>query len=465
MKMGERSAINFWEVARRAESGPMMKEDDFDMRISKTAMGLAKEYDIRYDPEILVSSDDSLADDIWRAGIELFIRTGVYNRSNKRVIEFTEWEVKEALKHATKQMEVGKGKDRRRLFGRKVEDKNRAVIASGPFGVEVTLDMFVKLNQAFAQEPLVDILFHGGHIQSVEGVDEIRGGSAFEVQAARLYSEWMLDAITLAGRPFMPMIWYPVSAGLNELGADSVMPRNREDIFKTVALISELKLDDVKLSKVAHFMNYGYNIYAATTPLIGGYGGGPESTAIVAVAEHLAELLVFRADFLHMGPQHIKYRSQTNPASLWMNSVVGQAIARNSDLITTTSVTTAGRPETLQMHYESSALAVCSVVSGRHLTGPRPAQPLYPNHHNPLHSRLFADAAHAATRLKREDANELLKDLVSLYKDRLEFDKAPKGKTFEQSYDVRTLKPTEENMKIHEEAKSKLIDLGLELER
>jgi hypothetical protein len=40
--------ISFWEVARRAETGPMMKESDFDMRISMTAMELAKEYEIKY---------------------------------------------------------------------------------------------------------------------------------------------------------------------------------------------------------------------------------------------------------------------------------------------------------------------------------------------------------------------------------------------------------------------------------
>ncbi|MEM4187789.1 MAG: monomethylamine:corrinoid methyltransferase [Candidatus Hadarchaeum sp.] len=458
--------MEFWEIARRAEFGPMMKESDFDMKISMTAMELAKEHDIVYDPNVYVSSDDSLADDVWQAGLDLLLRCGVYNVSNKRVITFTEDEVKSALRHVAAEFEVGKGKDRIKIRARKVEDRTKPTIFSGPFGVETTIDMFVPFNQAFVQEPLIDVLFHGGHIQSIDGIATIRANSAFEVIAARIYAELMNQALILGGRPFMPIVW-GVAAGvssLNELGADSIMPRNPEDILRAVMFLPELKLDDVLLSKTAHFMNYGYPIYAGTTPVIGGYAGDANTAAIVAVAEQIATNLVFGALVNHIGPQHMRYRSQTNPASLWMNSVMGQAVARNSSLITTTSVTTAGRPGSMQMHLEGAAMAICSVVSGRNLLGPRPAQPLYPNHHNPLHSRLFAEVAHAATKLKREEANEIVAKLVSTYKDTLDFDKSPKGKTFEQSYDVKTLKPTEENLKLYREAKAKLIDLGLELE-
>lgn len=458
--------MRFWDMARKAEVGPMMKESDFDMRISMTAMELAKEHDIRYDPSIYVSSDNSLADDVWQAGMNLLLRCGVYNVSNKRVITLTEEEVKEGLKNAAAEFEAGKGKDRVKIRARKVEDRERATIFSGPFGVETTLDMFVPFNQAFMQEPLIDIIFHGGHIQSIDGIATIRANSAFEVIAARLYAELMNQALILAGRPFMPIVW-GVAAGvssLNELGADSIMPRNPEDIFRAVMFLPELKVDDILLSKTAHFMNYGYPLYAGTTTIIGGYAGDANTAAIVATAEQIATVVVFGGIVNHIGPQHVRYRSQTNPASLWMNSVMGQAVARNSHLIGTTSVTTAGRPGSLQMHLEAAALAINSVVSGRNLLGPRPAQPLYPNHHNPLHSRLFAEVAHAATKLKREEANEIVAKLVASYKDTLDFDKSPKGKTFEQSYNVKTLEPTEENLKLYKEAKSKLIDLGLELE-
>jgi len=457
--------ISFWEIARRAEFGPMMKEEDFDMRLARTAMELAKEHDITYDPSVYVSSDDGLADEVWQAGIELLTRCGVYNASNKRVIEIKEEEIKEALKHARGEIEVGKGKDRVRIRARGVEGSDPPTIISGPFGVETTIEAFVPMNQAFAQEPLIDVLFHGGHIQSLNGVETIRANSAFEVIAARLYAELMNQALVLAGRPFMPQVWIPGGVGdLNELAAEGAQIHNREDIFLTMLLLPELKVNDYKLSEVAHFMNFGHPIYGGATPVIGGYAGGPDTAAIVAVATNLALKLVARADLIHIGPQHFRYRSQTNPASLWMNSVMGQAVARNSKLITTTSVTTAGRPGSMQMHLEAAALAICSVVSGRNVTGPRPAQPLYPNHHNPLHSRLFAEVAKAATRLKREDANEIVARIVSTYKDTLDFEKSPKGKTFEQSYDVKTLKPTEENLKLYEEARAKLIDFGLEIE-
>jgi len=443
-----------------------MKEEDFDLKLATTAMKLAKEYKITYEPNVYVSNDDDLADNVWKAGIELLLNGGVYNVSNKRVIEFNEDDIETAIKHCTGEFEIGEGKDRVKLKARVVEDEKKPVIFSGPWGVETSLDQFVELNQTFAQEPLVDVLFHGGHIQSIKGVQTIRGNSAFEVIAARIYAELMDRAIVLAGRPFMPIVW-GVAAGvssLNELGADSIMPRKPENIFRTLSFLPELKLDDTLLSKTAHFMNYGYPIYAATTTIIGGYAGGPETAAIFAVAEQIAHVIVYGGIVNHIGPQHVRYRSQTNPASLWMNSVMGQAVARNAKFITTTSVTTAGRPGSMQMHLEAAALVICSVVSGRHLLGPRAANPLFPNHHNPLHARLFAEVARAATKLKREEANDIVGKLVATYKDTLDFDKAPKGKPFDQSYDIKTLKPTEENVKLYEDAKKKLIEMGLELE-
>ena len=56
---------NFWEILNRAcNTGVETNVRDFDMKIFKLASRLVSEYDIKYDPEIYVPNDNSLADDV-----------------------------------------------------------------------------------------------------------------------------------------------------------------------------------------------------------------------------------------------------------------------------------------------------------------------------------------------------------------------------------------------------------------
>ncbi len=102
------AAPDFWEVLNRAiNTGAQTPVRDFDMKIFREASRLVKEHDIKYDPEVYVPNDDSLADDVWSAGIELFLELGMYCMSSKRVIRFEESEVKDALKEVSDSVEIG----------------------------------------------------------------------------------------------------------------------------------------------------------------------------------------------------------------------------------------------------------------------------------------------------------------------------------------------------------------------
>jgi len=72
------SAPNFWEVLNRGiNTGVPTLVKDFDMKIFTETSRLVKEHDIKYDPSVYVPDDDSLADDLWKAGLELFLSTGM----------------------------------------------------------------------------------------------------------------------------------------------------------------------------------------------------------------------------------------------------------------------------------------------------------------------------------------------------------------------------------------------------
>jgi methylamine--corrinoid protein Co-methyltransferase len=277
-----------------------------------------------------------------------------------------------------------------------------------------------------------------------------------------LYGRWAREAISRAGRPGLPIVGHAVMA-LNEVSSSNEEWGLRSCDPRAFALISELQVDDVTLTRLAHYQAIGAPIYTSATPLIGGYGGGPVGTAIIGVAGHIGSVML-GSHIMHLGPQHIKYKQQTNAMSLWLGSVVKQATARNSKMINTTSVTTSGRPGSMQYLYEFSALVLSVVTSGSNLTGPRPAEPLGWNNVSPLMCRLFAEVGHAATKIDRAEANSIADVLHEKYKDKIELKDAPKGLAFEKMYDVDTLQPNDEHWALYEKGKAELKELGIPLE-
>jgi len=93
--------IRFWDVLERAEKGRIVPVKDWDRMIGEEATKVVSTYDLKYDPEDPVPADDSLADRMFEAGLELFKKTGIYCMDTGKVIEFTKDEIIEALEEAT----------------------------------------------------------------------------------------------------------------------------------------------------------------------------------------------------------------------------------------------------------------------------------------------------------------------------------------------------------------------------
>lgn len=454
--------MDFTEVLKRSEQGPLTTADDFLLNnVAKNAMQLSREAKVKFDPQHLVNQDDEMVDRLYAAGMELIQRCGVFCTSSRRVIQFSAKEIDEHLRAQPGKIPVGAGKDSRVVRHRWVEDSVYPTVFGGPFNCDTDEATFVRFNEAYAREPLVDILFFPGYLKELDGI-LIRPGSGLSTRAAILYGRFAREAIMRAGRPDMPVCGHAVMA-LNEIACSSEAWGLRKTDPRAMVIISELQVDDVSLTRMAYYKAIGVPTYMAFTPLIGGYGGGPEGTAVVAVASFLAAALL-GGEMIHIGPQHIKLHVQTNQHSLWLSSVANQAIARHTKLIATTSHTTAGRPGSVQYPLEFSALAIASVVSGSNLSGPRPAEPLGNNDNSPLMCRLFAEVGQATTRINREQANRIVLALYEEYKDHLDLATSPRGKTFNDLYDMNRLEPTEEHWQTYQDAKNKLQELGLPLE-
>ena len=289
------SAPSLWEVLDRAcNTGPVIPAKDFDMNVFKTTSKLVKEHDIRYDPLTPVSTDDKLADEVWKAGVELFTDVGAYCMNSNRVIKFTESEVKEGLRGLRGEATIGEGKEQRRIKLRKVGDRSPpSVLCGGVIESNVPEgEMFVKLYQSIAQEPLIDGFYVGPPLQSCEG-KQVRSGTPFETHQGKTMVQWVREATSRAGRPGLHFKSACTAAIANVAASDSVEGLRRSDGI-VATIMPELKTDYENLNKIVYCHDYGCVKHIYNGGMIGGWAGGPEGALVVAIANALLAVMVYR---------------------------------------------------------------------------------------------------------------------------------------------------------------------------
>jgi methylamine--corrinoid protein Co-methyltransferase len=114
--------IGFWDVYKRSETGPFIKEQEFDRQVGTAAGRLVQKHEIRFEPEQVIPADDALADRVYQAALDLFLELGIYCRDTSRLIKFSREELQWALKHAPTTVTYGQGPDTRVMKYRTIED-------------------------------------------------------------------------------------------------------------------------------------------------------------------------------------------------------------------------------------------------------------------------------------------------------------------------------------------------------
>ena len=104
--------LTMWDIWERAETGPICPTRKFEIQVFfRKVQELVKKYDIKYDAESVVPTDDTLIDNVYHAGLELLLDVGLLCTDTERLIKFDEQEVNEALKAVPKELTLGQGKD------------------------------------------------------------------------------------------------------------------------------------------------------------------------------------------------------------------------------------------------------------------------------------------------------------------------------------------------------------------
>jgi len=467
------TAPSIWEVLDRAcNTGQMMPSKDFDMKIFHVASRLVKEHDIRYDPETPVPSDDGLADDAWKAGLELFEEVGAYCMNSGRVIKFDGPEIRDGLREVRGEAAIGEGAERRVVNLRGVEDKRPPSIVCGgviesdfPEG-----ELFVKLYQSIAQEPVIDGFYVGPPLHTSEG-RLVRSGTPLEAHLGRSMVSWVREAIRRAGRPGMHFISACTPAIANVAACDPIEGLRRTDgIVSTI--MPELKTDYENLDKAVFCHDYGCVKHVYNGGMIGGWAGGPEGALIVSIASAIMAVAVYKigigSSYNALGylrASSPNYSAFVTRPCVWGSAIGSQALSRNTKIINTAVAMTNAGPGT-EMQFQEIVSALCAAIPcGREglSQGVRRFK-VKPLLGSGLENRFWGEIGHAMAGVKRDLANSLAKEMLAKYENKItrDSDGGPVGHTLDEIYDLNTLTPRKEFTEVYKKVKKELEDLGLE---
>jgi methylamine--corrinoid protein Co-methyltransferase len=437
-----------------------MKENDFDMKLFQTTTKLCKEYSLKFDKDIIVTADDKMADAVFEGGMRLALEMGMLSVTTNRLIQFDEAELHLALKVAPKEMILGVGKDARTMRARRFGDGFPMTVCGGCPGTPLSEDLFLPVMISYAKEPLLDIII-AGSLTVVEGMD-VRTNGPLEIRACRQEMIWVREALERSGRPGMH-IYASGESSATELGTLAIANERymRTSDSHMIPVLSELKTDNPRLSRVMTGFEYPAFTTSLINPIIGGFAGGPTGAALALAAGILLSTAAYGVDMHCLHPIHNKYISVSTKEAMWVDSIVGRAFARNAPLALLADAWTTAGAGTADILYETAALAIAQEASALNTDSLGATNGVYPNCSG-LEARFFAEVVHAVFNQKMtpEQANDLVLKLFEKYKNG--FEKPNYGLPFTEIYDTRKIMPKQEWLDIYHRVKDEVAGMGVE---
>ena len=387
-------------------------------------------------------------------------QVGVYCQDTNRVIQFTKEEILQALRASPDHCFAGEGKEAGVFGMRKPDDAQVPWLHVGSGIVRTTEEMMTNLIESYGSIAEADSI-------SISALDSIRGipvmaGSPAELYAAIRGIKIGREALRRVGRPGLPImnLISTAAAAVTTIAASAPQFGLRPSDGWLAGAISEMKIDFGAMNKAAYLLNWGANVGAESSPILGGYCGGPGGTAGVNTAYMLMGLLVQRGNYQLTFPVHFRHGCSTTQDVLWVVSASCQAASRNIPVPVIWLGYMAAGPNTSIYYYESAAYLLCAVTSGApSVQTPHPAKAVEVDGITPLEAKFGVEMATAASEFDREQANELVIRLLETYEP--QSDAAPSGSTYQQCYDVSTGRPGQDYLRLCDEVKEELAGIGI----
>lgn len=453
-------------VLDRAHTGPVCENFEWDTEVvPKTIATNLRKYELQNtcNPDNSINQDDELVDRYFQAAVDTAAEVGMLCLDTHRVIKFSRKEIEEALGSAPSEFALGEGDEVAVFRHRSFEDTTPPIWIS-PLSIAVDEDLFVPLLEGIARIPEVDCI-EGPSFETIWG-NKIRSGSPYELLAGKRQANLTYEALRRAGREGMGL--YVVGTSPTHYGVlgGYGIPGGYKPGRDIVLILSpvEMKTSYEALHKLCQVYNCGGGrVYGGSWSMIGGYAGGPEGVSLSSIATTLLLYTTYQASNGASFPYDMRYMGNCGRKALWAQSIVFQALSRNTHICSNSVLNQVAGPATEMLLYESAVGMMNLAVSGvSSCTGTRSAGGKYTNYLTPLEIKFAGEVFKKTAGMSREQANDIANKLLPSYEGQL--GNPPKGKSFLECYNQDTLQPSDEWLKIYETVKDKVIKAGIPLE-
>jgi len=197
--------------------------------------------------------------------------------------------------------------------------------------------------------------------------------------------------------------------------------------------------------------------------MIGGYAGGPEAAAVTNIALTILQYAIFGIMYGDGNAVDVRYQGNCGRAGIWAQSVINQAISRNSNFLGEAVAFQVAGPNTEMLLWESAVGCLTCGVSGASGTMvPYSAGGSKVDYLTPLETRFCAELMIAGAKMKRQQVNEIARDLIPRYEEQLFH--PPIGQSIRECYDLARMEPKEDWLALHSRVKAELAAMGVPFE-
>lgn len=457
--------LDIFDLYQKSIEADKIEEKNFDNRIlPKKLNELAKEYDITFRPDEIVPQDMDMVDSIFKAAMDLLLDVGIYNISTNSVVKLEESEIKAQLKLLPGEKTYGVGNEKVHVVQREVGDKRAPTTFAGANGGAISEEYYAKVMESCAREPLTAGI-HCGTVATLHGM-EMKARSPIEMLGARAEAVWTREGMRMAGRPGMPMVGNMSSVtSEGQIFGDGPGAMRPEDMH-LLCLLNDMKFDWDALKKAVNTSQNSLTVDGCMCPIMGGYTGGPATTVIANVAEGLVAYMLFGAASYSICPPFNPMSGEgSSAAPTFCSAYTGAALKRNTKGLYSNYVFPSAGMCT-DMMIDETAVYVSAITAGGIdvLFGAAGTCGTGLDAYAGMPGRITAEIGRAAAKMSLADMNEFCVELEKTYADVVKAGNAPKGKTFQECYDVKTVKPSKEYEDLWAKSKAKFTDMGLEFE-
>ncbi len=441
-----------------------MGADDFMLTTVYAGLQtMAERFSIRYDPVNPVSCDDALADRLFEGALAFLGRTGVYLEDFNQVVPLERRELLDALEIDTGRVTLcGQGDEQSLLSRRRPDDGELPWLHLGAGCLASSEQTITDLVAGFAR-------IQGGNSVSVPSLGwvdglQVVGGSPLEMEACIRSVTAARKGLNQAGRPGMPILNL-VSSSTTAAGT---IAASHPDFGLTPAdgwlidILCEMKVNFESLNRLAFVQKIGGNVGSTAVPILGGYAGGPEGTALTMTASALLGSFLFQGDYHLTLPIHFQHGCNSVRQCLWAMSASGRAISRNMNTPVIGLGFAAAGPCTEMYFHEAAATILAQVPSGyAGIETPHPAKAALLDGITPVEAGFTVDFVRAVKGMSGREANTLALRLLEAYESDLK--NAPQGSPCSRCYDFQAWRPAEDYLRVYESVQQSFQELGVTL--